>query len=436
MIERYSLPKMKKIWTDEKRFENYLKVEIAATYAFMKARIIPFCDFEVIKNNATFNLNDIYEIEKETKHDVIAFTRAVSKSLGDEKKWIHYGLTSTDIVDTANALSIREANEILETDLNGLLSVLKKNALKYQNTPCIGRTHGMHAEITCFGLKWALWYDELIRDINRFNNARKVIEVGKFSGAVGNYLTTSIEIEKTACEYLSISAAPISTQVLSRDRHIEYITSLAMIASLLEKIATEIRSLSRSEIKEVAEPFGANQKGSSAMPHKKNPITSENICGCARIMRSYVSVAFENNILWHERDISHSSAERIILADSTTLLDYMLNRYTKTLENLVVDENKMIENIYLTGGVVFSGNVLNHLVLAGLSREKAYDLIQPLTFISLNNNIAFKEVLKNSEVANYLTELEIDDCFNINYYLKNILPIYKNVGIIKEDKNE
>lgn len=436
MIERYSLPKMKKIWTDEKRFENYLKVEIAATYAFMKARIIPFCDFEVIKNNATFNLNDIYEIEKETKHDVIAFTRAVSKSLGDEKKWIHYGLTSTDVVDTANALSIREANEILETDLNGLLSVLKKNALKYQNTPCIGRTHGMHAEITCFGLKWALWYDELIRDINRFNNARKVIEVGKFSGAVGNYLTTSIEIEKTACEYLSISAAPISTQVLSRDRHIEYITSLAMIASLLEKIATEIRSLSRSEIKEVAEPFGANQKGSSAMPHKKNPITSENICGCARIMRSYVSVAFENNILWHERDISHSSAERIILADSTTLLDYMLNRYTKTLENLVVDENKMIENIYLTGGVVFSGNVLNHLVLAGLSREKAYDLIQPLTFISLNNNIAFKEVLKNSEVANYLTELEIDDCFNINYYLKNILPIYKNVGIIKEDKNE
>ena len=436
MIERYSLPKMKKIWTDEKRFENYLKVEIAATYAFMKARIIPFCDFEVIKNNATFNLNDIYEIEKETKHDVIAFTRAVSKSLGDEKKWIHYGLTSTDVVDTANALSIREANEILETDLNGLLSVLKKNALKYQNTPCIGRTHGMHAEITCFGLKWALWYDELIRDINRFNNSRKVIEVGKFSGAVGNYLTTSIEIEKTACEYLSISAAPISTQVLSRDRHIEYITSLAMIASLLEKIATEIRSLSRSEIKEVAEPFGANQKGSSAMPHKKNPITSENICGCARIMRSYVSVAFENNILWHERDISHSSAERIILADSTTLLDYMLNRYTKTLENLVVDENKMIENIYLTGGVVFSGNVLNHLVLAGLSREKAYDLIQPLTFISLNNNIAFKEVLKNSEVANYLTELEIDDCFNINYYLKNILPIYKNVGIIKEDKNE
>lgn len=436
MIERYSLPKMKKIWTDEKRFENYLKVEIAATYAFMKAGIIPFCDFEVIKNNATFNLNDIYEIEKETKHDVIAFTRAVSKSLGDEKKWIHYGLTSTDVVDTANALSIREANEILETDLNGLLSVLKKNALKYQNTPCIGRTHGMHAEITCFGLKWALWYDELIRDINRFNNARKVIEVGKFSGAVGNYLTTSIEIEKTACEYLSISAAPISTQVLSRDRHIEYITSLAMIASLLEKIATEIRSLSRSEIKEVAEPFGANQKGSSAMPHKKNPITSENICGCARIMRSYVSVAFENNILWHERDISHSSAERIILADSTTLLDYMLNRYTKTLENLVVDENKMIENIYLTGGVVFSGNVLNHLVLAGLSREKAYDLIQPLTFISLNNNIAFKEVLKNSEVANYLTELEIDDCFNINYYLKNILPIYKNVGIIKEDKNE
>ena len=436
MIERYSLPKMKKIWTDEKRFENYLKVEISATYAFMKAGIVPYSDFELIKEKATFNLNDIYEIEKETKHDVIAFTRAVSKSLGDEKKWIHYGLTSTDVVDSANALSIKEANDILETDLNSLLSVLKKNALKYQNTPCIGRTHGMHAEITGFGLKWALWYDELLRDINRFNNARKVIEVGKFSGAVGNYLTTSIEIEKTACEYLNINAALISTQVLSRDRHAEYITSLAMIASLLEKIATEIRSLSRSEIKEVAEPFSANQKGSSAMPHKKNPITSENICGCARIMRSYVNVAFENNILWHERDISHSSAERIILADSTTLLDYMLNRYTKTLENLVVDENKMIENIYLTGGVVFSGNVLNHLVLAGLTREKAYDLIQPLTFASLNNHIPFKEILKNSEVTNYLTDLEIDECFDISYYLKNILPIYKNVGIIKEDKNE
>lgn len=436
MIERYSLPKMKKLWTDEEKFHNFLAVEIASCFAFMKQGIIPASDFELIKEKASFNLNDIYEIEKETKHDVIAFTRAVSKSLGEEKKWIHYGLTSTDIVDSANALSIKKANDILLNDLLNFKKVLKDKALLYQNTPCIGRTHGMHAEITSFGLKWALWYDELNRNITRFINARSNIEVGKLSGAVGNYLTTSIEIEKDACHYLGIEPALISTQVLSRDRHIEYLTTLAMIASLLEKIAIEVRSLSRTEIKEVAEPFGANQKGSSAMPHKKNPITSENICGCSRVMRSYVNVAFENNLLWHERDISHSSAERIILADSTILLDYMLNRYTKTLDNLVVDQEKMLQNIYITNGVVFSGNVLNHLILKGLSREKAYDLIQPLTFESLNQNIAFKELLKMSVVSDYLTNEEIDECFKTDYYLKNVLSIYKNVGIIKEDQDE
>ncbi len=436
MIERYSLPKMKNLWTDETKFNNFLKVEIAASYAFMKQGIIDEATFKLIENNARFDLNDIYELEKETKHDVIAFTRAVSKSLGEERKWIHYGLTSTDVVDSANALTIKKANEILSSDLDYFLEILRKNALKYQATPCIGRTHGMHAEITCFGLKWALWYDELNRDIERFNHARNNIEVGKFSGAVGNYLTTSIEIEKTACEYLNIKPAAISTQVISRDRHIEYISSLALIASLLEKIAVEIRSLSRQEIKEVAEPFSKGQKGSSAMPHKKNPITSENICGCARVMRSYLNVAFENNILWHERDISHSSAERIILADSTTLLDYMLNRYAKTLDDLVVNEEKMLQNIYLTNGVVFSGNVLNHLVLKGLTREDAYDLLQPLTFEVLNYNLSFKEVLKKSEVSKYLNQNELDYCFKMDYYLKNVLSIYKNVGIIKEGQNE
>lgn len=426
MIERYSLAKMKKVWTDENKFNSFLKVEIAATHAFSKIGVVPESDYIKIRDNAKIDINRILELEAITKHDVIAFTRTVSESLGDEKKWVHYGLTSTDVVDSANGLLFKEANDIIQDDLNKLLDTLKAKALTYQNTPIMGRTHGMHAEITSFGLKYALWYDELKRDIARFEEARKDVEACKLSGAVGNYITTSIEIEQMVADELGLQRARISTQVLSRDRHAYYIEVLALIASLLEKMATEIRNLSRQEVHEVEEGFSKGQKGSSAMPHKRNPIGSENICGCARVIKAYVNTALDNNILWHERDISHSSAERIIMADSTTLLDYMLNRFTKIIENLVVYEDKMIEDIYLTYGVIFSGSVLNKLVSLGWSREEAYDKIQPLTFKALNEKIQFRELLKET---NWLNEEELKEIFNLQRYMKHVDEIYKSVGI-------
>ena len=426
MIERYSLAKMKKVWTDENKFNSFLKVEIAATHAFSKIGVVPESDYIKIRDNAKIDINRILELEAITKHDVIAFTRTVSESLGDEKKWVHYGLTSTDVVDSANGLLFKEANDIIQDDLNKLLDTLKAKALTYQNTPIMGRTHGMHAEITSFGLKYALWYDELKRDIARFEEARKDVEACKLSGAVGNYITTSIEIEQMVADELGLQRARISTKVLSRDRHAYYIEVLALIASLLEKMATEIRNLSRQEVHEVEEGFSKGQKGSSAMPHKRNPIGSENICGCARVIKAYVNTALDNNILWHERDISHSSAERIIMADSTTLLDYMLNRFTKIIENLVVYEDKMIEDIYLTYGVIFSGSVLNKLVSLGWSREEAYDKIQPLTFKALNEKIQFRELLKET---NWLNEEELKEIFNLQRYMKHVDEIYKSVGI-------
>lgn len=426
MIDRYSRSVMKNIWTDESKFQAFLDVEIACTHAFSKLNIVPVDDYLKIKNNAKFDVNRIREIENETKHDVIAFTRNVSESLGDEKKWVHYGLTSTDVVDTAYGLLYKKANDILLSDIDMLLNTLKEKALLYKDTPIIGRTHGMHAEITCFGLKYALWYDELLRNKNRFINARNDVEATKLSGAVGNYITTSIEMEQMVADELKLNRAKISTQVLSRDRHAYYIEILALIASLLEKIATEIRNLSRQEIHEVEEGFSSKQKGSSAMPHKRNPIGSENICGCARIIRSYVNAALDDNILWHERDISHSSCERIMMEDATTLLDYMINRLNNILNNLVVFKDKMIENIYLTNGVIFSGSVLNYLVSKGYSREKAYDLIQPLTFKSFNEKVPFRNLLVENNV---LTNAECDEIFKLDRYLKNVDAIYKSVGI-------
>lgn len=426
MIERYSLAKMKKVWTDENKFNAFLKVEIAATHAFSKIGVVPESDYIKIRDNAKIDIDRILELEAITKHDVIAFTRTVSESLGEEKKWVHYGLTSTDVVDTANGLLFKEANDIIEEDLNKLLDTLKAKALAYKNVPIMGRTHGMHAEITSFGLKYALWYDELKRDMARFKEARNDVEACKLSGAVGNYITTSIEIEQMVADELGLERAKISTQVLSRDRHAYYIEVLALIASLLEKMAMEIRNLSRQEVHEVEEGFSKGQKGSSAMPHKRNPIGSENICGCARVIKAYVNTALDNNILWHERDISHSSAERIIMADSTTLLDYMLNRFTKIIDNLVVFEDKMIEDIYLTYGVIFSGSVLNKLVSKGWSREEAYDKIQPLTFKALNEKVQFRELL---ESTSWLNEDEIKEIFNLQRYMKHVDDIYKSVGI-------
>lgn len=402
MIERYARKKLRNLWSDQTRFQHMLDVELATTFAFSQIGIVPKEDYEKMLKNATFEVDRILEIEKETHHDVIAFTKAVTENLQDEGKWLHYGLTSTDVVDTALALTLKNVNDILEDDLKTFLSVLKKQAIKYKMTPCMGRTHGMHAEVTSFGLKWALWYDEMMRNYMRWKAARKVIEVGKISGAVGNFANIPCRVEEIVCAKLGLDFAKISTQVISRDRHCEYMYCLAQIASTLEKIAIEIRHLSRTEVKEVEEYFAKGQKGSSAMPHKRNPIASENICGCARVVKSNLMVAFDNNILWHERDISHSSAERIILADTTTLIDYMLNRYQGILENLTVFPDKMLKNIYITHGAVFSGHLVNQLVEKGMNRMEAYDIVQEQAMIALNTDENLYTLLKKTKVGSIL----------------------------------
>ncbi len=425
MIERYSRPKMRKIWTDENKFNAFLKVEILSCKAWAQLGVIPNGDVLKIENNAKFDLNRIYEIEKETKHDVVAFTRAVSESLGDEKKWVHYGLTSTDVVDTANGYLLKQANDIIYEDLINLLDVLKIKAIKYKNTPCIGRTHGIHADITSFGLKFLLWHEEIKRSIERFNNARLEVEAGKMSGAVGNFANINPFIEEYVCKNLGLIPANISTQILQRDRHAYYLATLATIASLLEQMATEIRHLQRTEVHEAEEAFSKGQKGSSAMPHKRNPISSENICGCSRVMRGYMHTAYESIALWHERDISHSSSERIILPDATMLLDYMLNRFKNIIDGLVVYEDVMLENIYKTSGVIFAQRVMNALIEKGLSRENAYDLVQPIAMEAYNNQKDYHTLLiNNKDVLKNLTKEEIDNCFTLDYYFKNIEYIY------------
>ena len=428
MIKRYSHKEFEDIFSDKNRFNNYLIIEEAVVEAYFKLGLVPEKDYQAIVKKAHVDLASIEEIEAITKHDVIAFTRSISLQLGEEKKWFHYSLTSTDVVDSAQSLTLKAANSLLLEDIDNLIEVTRKMARKYENQPIMGRTHGMHAEITSFGLKWALWFDELNRCKTRFLNERKNIEVIKLSGAVGNYANIPMTVEEYVANKLGMDYARISTQVLSRDRHAGYIFSLAQIASCLEKMATEIRHLSRSEIGEVQEPFSKGQKGSSAMPHKKNPIGCENICGCARIMRSYVDVALEDNNLWHERDISHSSAERIILPDACTLLDYMLKRFTGICKDLVVNTDKMNENILLHYGVTYSGGVLNKLINKGMSREEAYDMIQPIAFKALNEKKLFRHLLlEDEQVSKILTKKEITECFDENYYLKNVDKIYKRL---------
>ncbi len=420
---------MRDIWTEENKFQAYLKVELLNAKAWSKLGVVPEEDLPKLEK-ATFTLERIKEIEAVTKHDVVAFTRAVGESLGEEKKWIHYGLTSTDVVDTANGYLLKCADEILLKDIDDLLLVIKKRAIEFENTPCIGRTHGMHADITSFGLKWALWYSDLKRIREEFVLACRNIEVGKLSGAVGNFANIPPQIEESVCEDLGISYANISTQVIQRDRHAAYMSSLALIASELEKMALEVRHLARQEVKEAEEAFSKGQKGSSAMPHKRNPISSENICGCARVMRGYMLTSYENIALWHERDISHSSTERIILPDATELLDYMLVRFRGILEHLVVYPEKMLEDIYLTKGVIFAQRVLYALMQKGLVREEAYDTIQPLAMKALDEKRDYQEILKqDKKVSSLLTEKEIDDCFTLDYYMKNVDYIYKRVGI-------
>lgn len=429
MIERYSRKVMRDIWTEENKFDAYLKVEISNAKAWANLGVVPNEDLAKL-DKATFNVARIKEIEEVTKHDVVAFTRCVGESLGDEKKWIHYGLTSTDVVDTANGYLLKQANAILRKDIDAIIDVLRKRAIEFKYTPCIGRTHGMHADITSFGLKWALWYEDMQRCKERFLNACKDIEVGKLSGAVGNFANIPPQIEEFVCADLGIDYAKISTQVLQRDRHAAYMSSLALIASELEKMALEVRNLSRQEVKETEEAFSKGQKGSSAMPHKRNPISSENICGCARVIRGYMDTFYQNIALWHERDISHSSTERIILPDATELLDYMLNRFKGILENLTVFPNKMLDDIYLTKGVIFAQRVLYKLIEKGFVREKAYDTVQPIAMKALEENKQYKDLLKEDPVvSSVLTNEEIDECFTLEYYMKNVDYIFNRLQI-------
>ena len=428
MIPRYSRPEMSAVWTEENKFGAYLKVEIEAAAAWSKLGVIPAEDVQKLRDKATFDVQRIYEIEKETRHDIVAFTRAVSESLGEEKKWVHYGLTSTDVVDTANGYLIKQANNILRKDLQRFTEILKKRAYEFKDTPCIGRTHGVHADITALGLKWALWFEEMRRNVERFEMAAADVECGKISGAVGNFANTPPFVQDYVCEQLGIHSARISTQVLQRDRHAHYMGTLALIASTMEQMAIEVRHWQRTELREAEEAFGKGQKGSSAMPHKRNPIGSENMCGCARILRGYMISAYENIPLWHERDISHSSAERIMLPDATILLDYMLNRFGNILENLVVFPENMLKNIYLTHKVIFAQRVMTALINKGFSRESAYDLVQPIAMKAWFEGQDYKELLSQNEtvMANFTPE-ELDQCFTLDYYLKQVPAIFERV---------
>ena len=430
MIERYSRKVMRDVWTEENKFGAYLEVEILSCEAWSKLGVIPAEDVEKIRAAATFKVDRIKEIEEQTRHDVVAFTRAVSESLGDERKWVHYGLTSTDVVDTANGYLIKQADAILLKDLEEFLEVLRRRAVEFKSTPCIGRTHGIHADITSFGLKWALWFEEMKRNIERFKTAAAGVEAGKMSGAVGNFANIPPFIQDYVCEKLGINSANISTQVLQRDRHAYYVGTLALIASTLEQMAFEVRNLQRTEVREVEEAFRKGQKGSSAMPHKRNPISSENICGCARVMRGYMAASYENVALWHERDISHSSTERIILPDATELLDYMLTRFKGILENLVVYPETMLANIYRTKGVIFAQRVMNALIGKGLSREQAYDTVQPIAMKAWTEGLDYQTLLKgSSDVMGLLTVEELESCFTLDYYFKNVDYIFGRVGI-------
>lgn len=430
MIERYTRPEMKELWSEENRYKSWLEVEILADEAWAELGEIPKEDVQKIRAHASFDIARILEIEKETKHDVVAFTRAVSETLGDEKKWVHYGLTSTDVVDTAYGYQLKQVNDVLRKDLQQLLEVIGEKAKEHKHTVTMGRTHGVHAEPTTFGLKLALWYSEMKRHIERFEHAAKGVEAGKISGAVGTFANIPPFVEKYVCDKLGTRPQEISTQVLPRDLHAEYISTIALIATSVEKFATEIRGLQKSETREVEEGFAKGQKGSSAMPHKRNPIGSENMAGLARVIRGHMVTAYENVSLWHERDISHSSAERIILPDSTTLLNYMLNRFANIVRNLTVFPENMKRNMDATLGLIYSQRVLLKLIDKGLSREEAYDLVQPKTAIAWDEQTAFRPLLEEDEkIMSILSAEDIEDAFDYNYHLKNVDEIFERVGL-------
>lgn len=433
MITRYTRPEMAKIWSEQNGYNSWLEVEILAVEAWAILGDIPTEDVRKIRSNATYNIDRMVEIEKETRHDVVAFTRSVSESLGEERKWVHYGLTSTDVVDTAYGYQMKQANDIIRKDLQNVLEIIGNKAKEHKNTVCMGRTHGVHAEPTTFGLKLANWYSEIKRNIERFEHAAEGVEAGKISGAVGTFANISPFVEEFVCKKLGIRQQEISTQVLPRDMHAEYLAAIALIATSVERFATEIRSLQKSEVREVEEFFEKGQKGSSAMPHKRNPIGSENVVGLARVIRGYMVTAYENVALWHERDISHSSAERIILPDSTTLLDYQLNRFATIVEKLTVFPENMIRNMDATYGLIYSQRVLLKLIDHGMNREEAYDLIQPKTAYSWDNQISFRSLLEQDKtIMSKLTKEDINDAFNYEYHLDQVDSIFERVGLVDQ----
>lgn len=432
MIARYTRPQMAGLWSEENQFRAWLAVELAACRAWSKLGVIPEEEVAYLYAHAGFSVDRIHEIEAETRHDVVAFTRAVSEHLGDapERKWVHYGLTSSDVVDTAWGVRLKQVNVLLLAGIDHLREVLEAKAKAHKHTLMMGRTHGIHAEPTTFGLKMALYVAEIDRNRARFLEAAKGVEVGKISGAVGTFANIPPSVEQFTCEELGLEAAPISTQIIQRDRHAHYLGVLALVGATLEKIAVEIRGLQKSEVREVEEAFGKGQKGSSAMPHKRNPIGSENITGCARLLRGYMVSAYENVALWHERDISHSAVERVILPDATTILDYALNRMANLIANLTVFPQNMLRNMERTHGLVFSQRLLLMLIEKGLPRETAYDTVQPLAMQAWETEQSFKNlVLSDDTIMGTLSTEEIENAFNPAYHLKFVDEIFERVGI-------
>lgn len=428
MIERYTLPEMGAIWSQQNKFQKWLDVEIAVCEVHAEAGTIPRDALAEIRSKAAFTVERINEIEKTTDHDVIAFTTNLAENIGDAARFVHYGLTSSDVVDTANALLLRDASDLLLKKIDDLLAVLKRRAFEFKDTPQIGRTHGIHAEPTSFGLVWALWYSEMRRNRERLETARDRIAVGKISGAVGAFAHLSPDVEELVCAKLGLAAADVSTQVIQRDRYAEYLCTLAIIASSLEKMALQVRHWQRTEVREAQEKFKAGQKGSSAMPHKRNPILSERICGMARTVRANSIVGLENVALWHERDISHSSAERIVLPDSSATLDYILAKTASLLDTLLVYPENMMKNLNLTHGLVFSGQLMLALTQKGVSREDAYVFTQRNAMKVWDEGGNYEELVKSdADISSHLSATEIARVFDLKHYLRNVEKVFARV---------
>lgn len=431
MIDRYSRSAMAEVWSEQNKYAAWLEVEILAVEAHAQIGVVPQADAAAVRAHASVDADEVARLELETRHDVVAFTRAVSETLGDEKKWVHYGLTSTDVVDTAQGYLLKQADAILRQDLADLVAVVKRRALEFKDTVMMGRTHGVHAEPTTFGLVLANWYAELLRDQKRLDDAASDVEAGKISGAVGTFANTPPAVEAYVTDHLGIRAQDVATQVLPRDLHAHYIQTLGLIATSIERFATEVRHLQRSEVHEVEEHFRPGQKGSSAMPHKRNPIGSENVSGLARIIRGYATPALEDVNLWHERDISHSSAERIMLPDATGLLDYILHRFTSIIDQLDVFPERMLQNMNATHGLIYSQRLLLALIeVGGLSREAAYDRVQPLTAQAWDNGQDFRSLVEADPViSETLTAAQIADAFDYHYHLKHVDDIFARLGL-------